>query len=307
MRRIVRLAAATLAALALAAGCASPSATPPPAPSPTGSGFPVTVGSVTLAERPDRIVSLSPTLTEMLFAIGAGPQVVAADDYSNYPPEAPKTELSAFQPNAEAVAEYEPDLVVLSNDSNGIVGQLTNLAIPTLLAESAATLEDSYRQITDLGALTGRANDAELLVLRMKDDIAGLVAGVPQRGGPLRYYWELTTEHYSVTSQTFVGSLLASVGLVNIADAASKGGNAYPQLSAEYIVKEGPDVIFLANTKCCGQSAETVAKRAGWDKIPAVQNGLVVPLDDDIASRWGPRVVDLLRQVIEAVKRAPVG
>jgi iron complex transport system substrate-binding protein len=307
MRRIVTLAAAALAALSLVVGCASPDTEPPAPVSPTGGAFPVTVGSVTLAEKPDRIVSLSPTLTEMLFAIGAGPQVVAVDDFSTYPPEAPRTKLSGHQPNAEAIAKHEPDLVVLSNDINGIVGQLTSLSIPTLLAPAADTLEDSYREITDLGTLTGQVDAAELVVLRMRDDIGKLMADAPDRAGPLKYYWELDAQHYSVTSRTFIGSLLAGLGLINIADDASKDSNAYPQLSAEFIVKAAPDLIFLADTKCCGQSAATVGKRAGWDKIPAVQNDLVVALDDDIASRWGPRVVDLLREIIKALGQAPVG
>jgi iron complex transport system substrate-binding protein len=91
------------------------------------------------------------------------------------------------------------------------------------------------------------------------------------------------------------------VGLRNIADEAKGAGGGYPQLSAEYILDADPDLIFLADTKCCGQSARTVAERPGWDRIAAVENGGVIPLDDDVASRWGPRIVEYLRQIATAV------
>jgi len=109
--------------------------------------FPVTVtgadGELTLDEQPETIVSMSATATEMLFAIGAGDQVEAADDNSNYPEDAPSTDLSAFTPNAEAIAGYAPDLVVLSDDLNGIVDSLDALSVPTLLLPAAETLADS--------------------------------------------------------------------------------------------------------------------------------------------------------------------
>src|SRR5262249_19213198 len=113
--------------------------------------------------------------------------------------------------------------------------------------------------------------------------------------------------YYSVTSKTFVGSLFSMLGLKNIADPSGTADTAYPQLSAEVIVKADPDLIFLADTKCCGQSAATVANRAGWSGCSAVRNGRVIALDDDIASRWGPRVVDLLRAITEAVAQARTG
>ena len=267
----------------------------------------VTLGSVTLDERPERIVSLSPTATEMLFAIGAGPQVTAVDDQSNYPANAPKTDLSGYKPNAEAIAAKNPDLVVLSDDIDKIVAQLGALKIPVYQTPAAATLDDSYRQITDLGSLTGHPTEATSVVETMRSDIAKIVSETPKRDEPLTYYYELDPTYYSVTSKTFIGSLFGQLGLKNIADAADKQGTGYPQLNAEAIIKANPDLIFLADTKCCQQSADAVAKRPGWDTITAVKSGGVVALDDDIASRWGPRVVDLLRAAADAVAKAPVG
>jgi iron complex transport system substrate-binding protein len=105
-----------------------------------------------------------------------------------------------------------------------------------------------------------------------------------------------------VTSKTFIGSLYALFGLKNIADEADKQGTGYPQLSAEYLLQSDPDLVFLADTKCCGQTAGTVAQRPGWPNLKAVKNGAVIELDDDVASRWGPRIIDQLRVVAERIE-----
>ncbi|MBD0293427.1 MAG: ABC transporter substrate-binding protein [Jiangellaceae bacterium] len=303
------LIAAVAGTALLVSGCASGnSSAGQPAPS-VGSGgsYPVTVGAVTLNQRPQRIVSLSPTATEMLFAIDAGPQVVAVDDQSNYPANAPKTNLSGFKPNAEAVAAKNPDLVVLSDDIDKIVDQLTKLGIPVFQVPAAQRLDDTYTEIRQVGTLTGHPGEATALTQRMKADIDKTVKGVPQRAKPLSYYYELDPTFYSVTSKTFVGSVFGLFGMTNVADPAdadgSKGG--YPQLSQEALLKSDPDMIFLADSKCCKQSPASVKARKGWSGITAVKTGQIVALDDDIASRWGPRVVDLVRSVADAVAKVP--
>ena len=306
MFRRSKLLVATLAAAAVTlAGCADNSNEPAESGA-QSAGFPVTVGAVTLEERPERIVSLGPVATEMLFEIGAGPQVVAVDDQSNYPADAPRTDLSGYQPNVEAIAAKSPDLVVTTDDLNDVVAQLTKLKIPVYLAPAATTLDDTYRQLTELGQLTGHADEAGDTVARMRDEITKLTRDLPKRTAPLTYYYELDTTYYSVTSKTFVGTVFEMAGLENIADASDPDGKAggYPQLSQETIIKADPDFIFLADTKCCGQNAATVAQRPGWSAMSAVRDGRVVELDDDIASRWGPRTVDLLRVVIDAVAKA---
>ncbi|GII26382.1 ABC transporter substrate-binding protein [Planosporangium mesophilum] len=254
------------------------------------------------SKTPQRIVSLSPTGTEMLYAIGAGKQVTAVDDQSNHPADAPKSDLSGFKPNAEAIAGRNPDLVVVSYDTDNIVGQLKQLKIPVYLAPAAKTLDDTYRELTDLGRLTGHDKEATAVVTRMKSDIEAVKTRLPQRSKPLTYYWELDPTYYSTTSRTFVGSVLALAGLTSIADSAA---DDYPQLSAESVIKANPDLIFLADTKCCQQSPATVRARPGWADVTAVKNDRVYNLDDDIASRWGPRTVDLLRAVADAVAKVP--
>jgi iron complex transport system substrate-binding protein len=302
-----RLIGGIAAVLLLLASCGE--AAPPQTPADEGSSpaapFPVTIatanGDVTMDERPERIVSLSPTATEMLFAIGAGDQVEAVDDQSNYPADTPVTNLSGFEPNVEAIASYEPDLVVYSTEPGDLGSSLGGIGIPALLQPAAATLDDVYEQIDQLGAATGNVSEAEDVVVRMRADIRSIVASIEPPEEPVTYYHELDDTYYSVTSSTFIGQLYSLVGLRNIADEAKGAGGGYPQLSAEYIIDADPDLIFLADTKCCGQSPRTVAKRPGWDHIAAVENGGVIPLDDDVASRWGPRVVDYLRRIAEAV------
>jgi iron complex transport system substrate-binding protein len=261
-------------------------------------------GSVTIAKRPERIVSLSPTATEMLFAIGAGDQVVAADDQSNYPADAPTTDLSGYEPNAEAIAAYEPDLVVFANDLGDVESALDRLGIPALLQPAAANLRAAYWQIEQLGEVTARSTAAHDVIRSMRTRIASIIASTPEPPEALTFYHELDDTFYSVTSSTFIGRVYALLGLRNIADAADADGSGYPQLSPEYIVDADPDLIFLADTKCCGQSAATVAKRPGWEAISAVQRGAIVELDDDVASRWGPRIVELLQTVARAVANA---
>jgi iron complex transport system substrate-binding protein len=291
---------ATVAALLLA-GCAADDDPGDGATTAPEAGFPVTVGDLTLETQPTRIISLSPTVTEMLFAIDAGDQVVAVDEFSNHPPEAPVTELSGFEINTEKVAEYDPDLVVISSYAD-VIPQFETLGIPVHLApDNPATVDDVYAQIADLGALTGRVDEAADLVDRMSRDLAKLVADAPERAEPLRYYIEIDDTYWTYTSDSLVGSLFAMVGLENI---AGEPGAVTIQLSAESIVDANPDVIFLTNA-AFGVDAQAVAARDGWAGIEAVRTGRIVELDTDIASRWGPRIVDLMETVVGAVSQVP--
>jgi iron complex transport system substrate-binding protein len=295
--------AATLAVLAVAL---VPSAVATPAGS-AAAPFPVTItaanGKVTLSKRPARIVSLSPTATETLFAIGAGRQVVAVDDQSDYPKTAPRTTLSGYTPNVEAIAGYRPDLVVISFDPKGLSEALGRLGIPVVFHNAAATFPGAYQQVRQLGKLTGHAPQAERLVTRMKKQIGSIVGKARPRAAGIKVFHELDPTLYSVTSKTFVGRVYALFGLQNIADAASAAGSDYPQLSPEYVVAANPDLIVLADTVCCAQGPRTVAARPGWSRINAVRTGSVVRLDDSIASRWGPRLVNLVRAVGTALTR----
>jgi iron complex transport system substrate-binding protein len=268
--------------------------------------FPVTIeaanGPVTIESAPTKVVSISPTATEMLFAIDAGDQVVAADSYSDYPAAAPTTDLSAYEPNVEAIAAYDPDLVVYSDDLGDLQKSLDKLDIPAVQQPAAASIDDVYAQLEQLGQATGHTTEAQAQVDDLQAKVAAVSASVGDLGSGMTYYYELDDTYYSVTSDTFIGNLLGLLGMKNIADEAKGASSGYPQLSAEYIVAADPDLILLADTKCCGQDAASVAERPGWANLTAVQHDGVVELDDDIASRWGPRVVQLLQEVGDAVQ-----
>ena len=293
-RRVAVLAAASVVFLAACGGEEGSNG--------TAAGPDTTAGACAGAGK--KVLSLSPTATEMVYAIGAGDQVVAVDSLSNWPAEAADkvTKISAFEPNAEEILGYDPDIVLISNDMNSITAQLQSvkpeLEVWTGAAPSA--IGDVYMQIDALGALLCREKEAATVIDTMDADINEALAGVAAPEGA-SYYYELDNTLYSVTSDTFVGSLLASTGIANIADGVEEG-NSYPQLNAEAVITANPSIIFLADVKCCGQNEAEVAKRPGWKAIAAVKNGHVVEVDDDIASRWGPRVVDLVRIMAGAVK-----
>jgi iron complex transport system substrate-binding protein len=279
---------------------AAPTTTLAAAPA-TGGTTAGTGGASSAADAPQAIVSLAATHTEILFAIGAGDQVIAVDDQSNFPPEADavRTDLSGFEPNVEAIAGYEPDLVVLSEDP--IQAQLESLGIDVWVGPAAMTLEDTYDQIEQLGALTGHEAEAAALVADMRAEMDAITASVSPPVEPLTVFHELDDTGFTVDSTTFIGSLYSRLGLQNIADRTEGDHGGYPQLNAETIIAADPDLIFLADTKCCGVTPENVAARPGWSAISAVANERVFAMDDDVASRWGPRVVDYYRQVAEAI------
>jgi iron complex transport system substrate-binding protein len=258
-------------------------------------------GSAARRAVPHRIVSLSPTATESLFAIGADKEVVAVDDQSDYPKRAPHTKLSGFTPNVEAIAKYKPDLVVVATNPGGIVAALRKVKIQVLVQPAARTLPEAYAEIRQLGAVTGHDQEAASLVRSMQRKIAKIVASTPKQRSSTVFH-ELSPDLYSATSRTFIGRVYTLFGLRNIADAADATAADYPKLSNEYVVAADPDLIVLADTTCCAQTPATVSARPGWGGITAVRRHAIVRIDDSLASRWGPRVVDFARGIGSALR-----
>jgi cobalamin transport system substrate-binding protein len=271
------------------------------------SPFPVTVhaanGDVVIKTRPTRIVSLSPTGTEDLYAVGAGPQVVAVDNDSDYPKNAPRTSLSGFTPNVEAIAAYKPDLVVVSNDG-GLVAELQRIGLTVLLEPAADTIAQAYDQMRQLGLATGHEAAATKLVRSVERQLTAVIRSVPKSSRHLTVYHELDQTYYSATSGTFIGRIYKLFGFRNIADAADTTHSGYPQLSAEYILSANPQLIALADSVCCGQSATTVAARPGWSNLAAVKDHRVIAVNDSVASRWGPRIVQFAKAIAKAARRS---
>ena len=265
--------------------------------------YPLTVkfgGYVTtIPKKPTKIVSLSPSATEIFYAVGAGSQILAVDSLSNFPANAPVSQISAFEPNVEAILAKKPDLVLLSVDSikaPQIRDALMKFDIPVLMEKAPATLKDVYAENTLLARVTDRQAGAVKLNASMARSIKNILAKV-KKSAKIRIYHELDDTYYSVTSKTFIGRVYRDFGAINIADAASGADSSgYPQLSAEYLVKSDPQVIFLADSQY-GVTADSVSKRAGWSQISAVKNNKIVELPADIPSRWGPRLVNFYRLI----------
>ncbi len=302
-RRLSALLLASLALFTVVSACATRPQSPAPAPAPDdpASAFPAQVtipgqAAVTIPQQPKRIVSLSPTATETLYAVGAGPQVVAVDQYSNFPAHAPRTEMSGLTSDGAAIGSKNPDLVIAPDNATQLAEGLRAIDVPVLLTPSAATLDEAYQQIEIIGQATGHTNQGRDLTRRMREEISKIVADTPKPPRPLTYYHEVSADHYSATSQSFVGAVYSQFGLINIADPA---GGKFPRLTGEHIVHANPDLVFLADQ----EAPEKVAQRPGWNTLNAVRSGHVVRLDGDIAGRWGPRVVDLARAVSDAVTR----
>ena len=265
--------------------------------------YPITVkfGGYTtkIAKKPTKIISLSPSATEIFYAVGAGSQILAVDNLSNFPTGTPVSEISAFEPNVEAILAKKPDLVLLSIDSTKapqIRNALVKLGIPVLMEKAPATLQDVYAENTLLAKVTDRQAGAVKLNTSMAKSIKEILAKA-KKSSKIRIFHELDDTYYSVTSNTFIGKVYKDFGAVNIADAAAGADNSgYPQLSAEYLLKSDPQVIFLADAQY-GVTADSVSKRAGWSQISAVKNKKIVELPADIPSRWGPRLVDFYKLI----------
>lgn len=243
---------------------------------------------------PKRIISLSPSATEILYAIGAGSQVIAVDDLSNYPSKAPITKLSAFSPNVEALLNYKPDLIILNADATKaleVKAALEKLKIKVFFERAPLDLKEAYLEITALGRTTGKISGAQNVISNMKSKISAAIKK-GKTSKKITFFHELDNTLYSATSDTFIGKVYKDFNLINVADQAATADSAgYPQLQSEYVIKSNPKIIFLADAQY-GESLETLTKRAGWNGIAAIKNKNVVALPEDIPSRWGPRLVD---------------
>lgn len=300
LRRRWRVALLLALSLVITA-CGESGSVPATGTSAEDGSFPVTVRGTEIPSLPQRIVSLSATHTEVLYALGAGDRIVATDLFSDYPIAAGETEkVDAFNLSVEAVAALDPDVVILSFDPGDGVSGLTALGIPTLLfaPPGPTDLEAVYDEWRDLALATGLRDEGEALIAETEAAVGDLLALLPLTLRPFSYYLELDPSLFSAGEGTLLSSVMGMLGLVNIA--APEAG-AFPQLSAEFIIDADPDFVFLADTVCCGQSLDTVSRRPGWGRLTAVSNGDVIALDDSVASRWGPRLVELMRTVAKEV------
>ncbi|MFZ6027226.1 MAG: ABC transporter substrate-binding protein [Chloroflexota bacterium] len=256
---------------------------------------------VTLAGPAQKIVSLAPSNTEILFAIGAGAQVIGRDMFSDYP-EAAKAVAdiggSFGDLNVEAIVALEPDLVLAANiNTPEQVKALQDVGLTVFSLPNPVTLEEMYANLRTVAQLTGRTGEAEALI----DDLKARVAAVTEKVAPLSYaptvFYELDATDpnapYTSGPGTFVDTLITMAGGINVAGALD---TQWATISTEKLVEMNPEIIILGDSNY-GTTAEMVAARAGWEAIAAVENGNIFPFDDNLTSRPGPRLVDALEML----------
>jgi len=282
--------------LATACGAATPPVASPP-PSPTvavaAPAFPITITDfqnrpVTLATRPERIVSIGPSITEFLFALGAGPRVVGVDDVSDEPPAAAQLEnVGGIKVNFEKVVSLKPDLVLSVKFSDGTIEKLAGAGLIVLIVDPQ-TAGDVARTASLLGRAVGSDGDA------MARDIQKRVDAVRTKTSSAttkpRIYHEIDasdpTKIFTVGPGSYIHDLIEIAGGVNI---AARATSAYPQLSAEEILRSDPEIIVLAAADYSAKP-DQVAARAGWSVLSAVKNKRIVTIAPNLINRPGPRV-----------------
>ena len=277
---------------------ATPSPTPTSEPTPPPA-FPVTVEDssgteVTIDAAPQRIISYSPGATEIVFAVGAGDRVVAADEFSYYPPEtADLPKLAYASPDPERALAFAPDLVIMATHQREQIEQFRGLGMTVMFIDSGDSLDGLFETIERLGRTTGNREQAAELVASMRARIDAVTAAIESVEEGPRTFFELTADLYTVGPETFVGNVLTLAKARNVAAGAS---SPFPQLTAEAIIDADPEVVLLADG-AWGESLETVCARPGWDVTSACINERVHPVDGDLTSRPGPRVVEGLEEI----------
>jgi iron complex transport system substrate-binding protein len=261
---------------------------------------------VTLAGPAQRIVSLAPSNTEILFAIGAGSQVVGRDEFSDYPEEARSIESvggSMGQYSAEAIVALKPDLVLAAEiNTPELVKQLEDLGVTVYYLKNPTTLEGMYENLVIVARLTGHLEEAEALVESLKARVAAVDEKIAPLSSTIPVFYEIdgsdAAKPYTYGPGTFGDLLISRAGGTNVGGTLTE---AYPQISLEQLVVANPAVIVLGDS-IWGTTPESVKARPGWEGIAAVQNDQIFPFDDNLISRPGPRLVDGLEQLAKLLR-----
>ena len=249
---------------------------------------------------PKRIISLSPSITEILFEIGSGNQVIAVDNLSNYPNEAPITDISAYDPNVEAISLLNPDLVILSYNIKNLKVALKKIGIETIYLPAPLNFEDILDQIDYLGLQTGNEDKAKKLISKMKNRMKTLQK-LRENEKATKIYHEIDPNYYSPSKFSFIGDIYQKLNYKNVADKADISNLGYPKLSPELIISENPDLIVLPGKD--NKYVEKVKLRPGWGYIEAVKKNNFLLTNNDIASRWGPRILNFASILVEYSKK----
>jgi iron complex transport system substrate-binding protein len=287
---------------------ATPTAPPVSATPAAATTFPLALTddegrAVTLPARPERIVSLTPATTEILFAVGAGPRVIATTDFDDYPPEAVALpDVASYQAvDVEKIVGLEADLVVAGGNnfnSPDALAKLRSLGIPVLVVY-AADVEGVLKDIELVATAAGEGPAGAALAASMREQIAGIAAAAsPADGTAPRVFYELdaTKEIYGPADDSFVAQMVELAG----GDPITTGSATVFSIPLETLVEADPEVIVLGDA-AYGVSADQVAARPGWGGMTAVKAGAIRPVNDVVVTRPGPRLVDGLRALARAI------
>ncbi|HJW48893.1 MAG TPA: cobalamin-binding protein [Candidatus Limnocylindria bacterium] len=294
----IRLACFLAVFLFVASACgAAVAPTPTPTQQPSASAaavtFPTTVTdfqnrSVTVPRRPERIVSIGPSITEFLFALGAGPRVVGVDDFSDEPAAAKQLEkVGGIKVNFEKVVSLKPDLVLTVKFSDGTIEKLAGAGLLVLVVDPQST-GDVARTAILLGRTVG--SDGETMARDIQKRVDDVRSKTSSAATKPRVYHEIDasdpTKIFTVGPGSYIHDLIEIAGGQNI---AARATSAYPQLSAEEILRGDPEIIVLAAADYSAKP-EQVAARAGWSVLSAVKNRRIVTIAPNLINRPGPRV-----------------
>jgi len=258
--------------------------------------------SVTVEREPERIVSLAPSNTEILFALGLGDRVVGVTNYCDYPEEAKsKEKIGGFaDPNMEKIVSLKPDLVMATEAHQKPVEQLEKLNIPVVVLTSK-NIPDMLDSIEIVGKICGREAESFKIADELRNRIKAVedkVAEIPQDKRP-KVYYEVWPEPFTTAGPgTFVNDIIEKAGGQNIADDAKK---AYPEYSQEMIISKNPDIIIFSHHGSSNTAVEDILKRPGWENIDAVKDKKVFYVDENIVQRSTPRLVDGLERFAEII------
>ncbi|MBI4670300.1 MAG: ABC transporter substrate-binding protein [Chloroflexi bacterium] len=285
-----------------------PTAAPTLAPTQAPSGVSLTDSAgrnVTLTTLPTRIVSLTPSTTEIACAVGACDKLVGVDQFSDFPAQVktlPKLS-DGFNPNYEQIVAAKPDLVLVAGiTSPDVIKKLEELKINVLVVGAVSTTFDTIKsEIGMVGKAVGRADQAAQVVAAMDVKLADLATKIAQAKTKPRVFWELDAtdpaKPFTPGPGSFIDEIITRAGGENVAHNAS---SPYPQLNAEEIIRANPQIIILSDA-AYGIAPESVGKRPGWDVVQAVKDNKVFPIDDNLVSRPGPRVVEGLEAAAKLI------
>jgi len=300
LKRLIMLFLVLMTGLAALAACSPAAIETDPSPIVMTDGL---GRQVSLEAVPQRIVSMAPSNTEILFAVGAGAQVVGRDEFTNYPEEAAALASvggSMGEYNYEQIVSLEPDLVLAAEiNTPEQVKALEDLGLTVYYLSNPTDIDGAYGVLNTVGQLTGHEAEASALVDSLKARVTAIETKVATVTTRPRVFYELDgsdpSKPWTSGAGTFIDLLIKMAGGVNVA-ADLEGG--WGQISQEALLVADPEFILLGDA-AYGTTADQVTARTGWDSMTAVKNGQIMPFDDDTVSRPGPRLVDALEELVK--------